>query len=187
MKTRFVLLLLLLFVLPTVVFAHTRYEAPPYAFVVGWVEEPPVVDGNNAIYIEILENEQPFIGAEQTLDAQLQYAGQKYTMNIHDTDAPGIYHSDTFIPTVRGTLDVLLTGELNGTTIELLTEPEEVVSAGQLHFPERLPSQFEQLTQLNDLADQVRSARLFGLVGTVLGVLGVGVGAFSLFKRNSQK
>ena len=185
------MLFVMVSVFPSAAFAHTRYELPPYSFVVGWMTEPPVVDGDNAVYVEIfVDDDEPFVGAEQTLDAQLQYAGKEYTTNLLSTDEPGVYHSDTFIPTARGTLDVLLIGELEGETIEVVGELEEVVSAGQLQFPERLPSQFEQVTQLDDLKTQVddlsgqlSSARLFGLIGTVLGVLGLGLGGFSLFKR----
>ena len=165
--------------------AHTRYdiEGTEYAIVVGWVHEPPVVDVANQIYIEILDGENGFVGAEQTVDVQLQYAGKNYTMNLHESDKPGVYASDTFIPTVRGTLDVRIFGDLAGSAVELTAAPEEIASAGQLQFPERVPSAYDQSTKMADLEAAVQSARTIGMGGIVAGVIGIAVGVFGLRKR----
>ena len=165
--------------------AHTRYDVDGgYTIVVGWVEEPPVVDNANAIYIEILDGDTLFVGADQTMDVQLLYAGSTYTMNLEETEEPGIYYSELFIPTVRGTLDVRLFGELDGTAVDLATPPEEIASAGQLQFPERVPSEYEQTKLIGELETAVQSARTFGLAGVLAGVLGIAISVFSLLRRN---
>ena len=54
--------------------AHTRVEVGPYAFVIGWLQEPAIVGERNALTIEITEDEQPVSGAEATLVAYVMYS-----------------------------------------------------------------------------------------------------------------
>ena len=183
MKIIFLTLIVAMLAVSTVS-AHTRYDVDGgYAIVVGWAEEPPVVDNANAIYIEILDGDDPFVGADQTIDVQLLYAGGTRTMNLEKTAEPGVYHSELFIPTVRGTLDVRVFGELDGTAVDLTAPPEEIASADLLQFPEKLPSEYEQLRSVADLEAAVQSAQTFGLAGIAAGVLGIAIGAVSLLRR----
>lgn len=179
-----ILALILLLFATAVANAHTRYDVDGgYAIVIGWAEEPPIVDSENAIYVEILDGDAPFVGADQTIDIQLLYAGSTRTMNLEPTDEPGVYHSEQFIPTVRGTLDVRVYGELDGTPVDLTAPPEQITSAGQLQFPERVPSEYDQSQSIAELEEAVQSARTFGLVGTVAGVLGVLIGLIGVVRR----
>ncbi len=58
--------------------AHERIVSGDYAFVLGWLEEPPVVGLKNAALVEVTtaQDDQPVEGAEGTLTAQIVYGGK---------------------------------------------------------------------------------------------------------------
>lgn len=154
--------------------AHSRVEVGPYALVVGWLTEPPLVGERNAITIEIsqIADEQPVTDAEGGLDVELLYGAQTFRTNLNPTTTPGLYTADIF-PTVRGQYSIRLFGTLGDTEIDEVLEPEEVFPAERLQFPEPAPDTRELQAQIVELYDTTRALRWQALAGISIGVLGI--------------
>jgi hypothetical protein len=162
--------------------AHTRIEVGPYAIVVGWAEEPPIVGERNALVIEVTEDETPVTGVEATLNAELQYAGRTFQANLNPASDAGVYTVELF-PTVRGQYAVHLSGSIGDVAVDELVEPEEVFSAARIQFPETQPDPRELQAEVDDLTNQLQSARTLLYVSIGIGVLGVILAAVSLVRR----
>ena len=164
--------------------AHTRVEVGPYAIVVGWLAEPPIVGERNALTIEISENEQPVPGAEATLDVEVLYGGRTWRVNMNPTETPGLYTA-TLFPTVRGQYTVRLFGTLSNTEVDVTVDPEEVLPASNLHFPQPLPDTIALQEQVDQLQAELQSARTISYLGGGVGLLGVVLGLVGLLRRRS--
>ena len=164
--------------------AHTRVEVGPYAIVVGWLAEPPIVGERNALTIEITENELPVAGAEATLDVEVLYGGRTWRVNLNPTNTPGLYTA-TLFPTVRGQYTVRLFGALPNAEIDVPVDPEEVLPASNLHFPQPLPDTIALQEQVNQLQAELQSARTLSYLGGGVGLLGVALGLVGLLRRRS--
>jgi hypothetical protein len=167
------------------VLAHTRVEVGPYAIVVGWLQEPPIVGERNALTIEITEDEQPVSGAEATLDIEVLYAGRTWRVNMNPTTTPGLYTA-TLFPTVRGIYTIRLFGTLGSTDVDVEIDPEEVLPASNLQFPEALPDTIALQEQVNQLQTELQAARTWAFVGSGAGLLGIGLGLVGLLRRKSS-
>lgn len=167
------------------VLAHTRVEVGPYAIVVGWLQEPPIVGERNALIFEITENEQPVSGAEATLDVEVVYGGQTWRVNMNPTETPGMYTA-TLFPTVRGTYTTRLFGSLGSTDMDVNIDPEEVLPASNLQFPEPLPDTIALQEQLAQLQTELQTARTWAFVGSGAGLFGVVLGFVGLLRRKSS-
>ena len=171
----------------TTTLAHTRVEAGPYAIVVGWLVEPPIVGERNALVIEISEGETPVAGAESDLRAELVYGAQTFRTNLDPTDESGIYTA-TIFPTVRGQYAVRLFGTLGGMEIDETIEPEEVFSADRIQFPEPLPDARELERQIISLENELQTTRTFSYIALALALLGMVVAVVAVLKsRNGVK
>lgn len=166
------------------VLAHTRVEVGPYAFVIGWLQEPPIVGERNALTIEITEDEQPVSGAEATLDVEVLYAGRTWRVNMNPTETPGLYTAVLF-PTVRGTYTTRIFGTLADTDIDVELDPEEVLPASNLQFPEPLPDTIALQEQVEQLQAELESARTWSFIGVGVGGLGILLGIAGLLRRRS--
>jgi len=164
--------------------AHTRVEVGPYAIVVGWLAEPHIVGERNALTIEITENELPVAGAEATLDVEVLYGGRTWRVNLNPTNTPGLYTA-TLFPTVRGQYTVRLFGALPNAEIDVPVDPEEVLPASNLHFPQPLPDTIALQEQVNQLQAELQSARTLSYLGGGVGLLGVALGLVGLLRRRS--
>ncbi len=162
--------------------AHTRVEVGPYAIVVGWLAEPPIVGERNALTIEITENELPVTGAEATLDVEVLYGGRTWRVNMNPTNTPGLYTA-TLFPTVRGQYTVRLFGTLPNAEVDVPVDPEEVLPASNLQFPQPLPDTIALQEQVNQLQAELQSARTLSYLGGGVGLLGVVLGLVGLLRR----
>lgn len=182
---RFIPLLFLLLLTTMPVSAHSRVELDEgYAVVVGWINEPALLGERNAVAIEITQNDEPLSGVEATLDARLLYAGNTFTANLNPTEHVGLY-AVPVIPTVRGQYEIQLFGTIGELEVDFVAEPEEILPASRLQFPEKEPSILELQEQVNQLESQVGTARLFGLIGIVVGLLGCGLAGYAFLKKAS--
>lgn len=171
----------------TTTLAHTRVEVGPYAIVVGWLVEPPIVGERNAITIEISEDEAPVADAESDLRVELVYGGQTFRTNLNPTEEPGFYTA-TIFPTVRGQYAVRLFGTLGAMEIDETIEPEEVFSADRIQFPEPLPDTRELQRQIITLEDELQTTRTFSYIALAVGLLGVIIAVAAILKsRNGAK
>lgn len=174
--------LLLLGLIRQTALAHTRVEVGPYAIVVGWLAEPPIVGERNALTIEITEDEAPVTGAEAALDVELVYAGNIFRTNLNPTETAGLYTAELF-PTVRGQYTARLFGSLGETEIDVELEPEEVFPASRLHFPEPQPDPRELEQEITSLQNELQSARTLAYVGMGVGLLGILLAGVSLLRQ----
>jgi hypothetical protein len=165
--------------------AHTRVEVGPYALVVGWLQEPPIVGERNALTIEITEDEQPVTGAEATLDVEVLYARRAWRVNMNPTETPGLYTAVLF-PTVRGTYTTRIFGTLPNADVDVQVDPEEVLPASNLHFPEPLPDTIALQEQVDQLQADLQTARLWAFLGVGVGGLGILLGLVGLLRRKSS-
>jgi hypothetical protein len=152
--------------------AHERIVVGDYAFVLGWLEEPPVVGLKNAALVEVTTaaDEQPVPGAEGTLTAQIMYGGKSKELLLRPVDGqPGTYAGD-FIPTRRGTYTLKLGGTINGQAIEVSNEIEEVGSLDSLTFPE---PQVDVQKSIETLQAELSTTRTLAFVGAALGTIGL--------------
>ena len=151
---------------------HERIVAGDYAFVLGWLEEPPVVGLKNAALVEVATaiDDQPVEGAEGTLTAQIVYGGKSKELLLRPlAGQPGTYVGD-FIPTRRGTYTLKLGGTINGQPIDVSNEIEEVGSLDSLTFPE---PQADLQKSIEALQGELSTTRTFAVVGAALGTIGL--------------
>lgn len=181
--------LILVSMITKLAYAHERVEIGPYVLVVGWVNEPAIVGERNALFLEVLENEEPVTGVEGTLDAELQYGGRTFRSNLMPTTTPGHYTVE-FFPTVRGQYAVRLFGAIGDTEVDEVVEPEEVFSGERIQFPEPEPSvlelQKETERQMAELESKVQTAQLVAFAGVGIGLVGISLAAFILVRRRQN-
>jgi len=124
----------------TFAYAHTTIQIDPYEIEVGWQDEPPVVGILNAITIDIREPgnvegvSTGIINAFKKLDASVVSGGASKVLDINTDQRPGHYYAK-IIPTKTGSLEVKLTGEVNGVQIDTIIPIEDVESTSVLDFP----------------------------------------------------
>jgi hypothetical protein len=176
-----ILSLPLLLLLARPVLAHSRAEVGPYVIVVGWENEPVIVGERNAVIVEVHEGEAPVEGLEGTLDAAINYAGRTYLANLEPTSTPGLYHIE-ILPTVRGQYELVLTGNIADMTLNEVLEPEEVLPAAVLEFPEERPDAAAMQMTVNDLTNRLQTAQLLAIGGLVVGVVGIGLAILALVR-----
>jgi hypothetical protein len=165
--------------------AHERIVSGDYAFVVGWLEEPPIVGLKNAAWIKVTraDNGAPVTGAEGALTARIEYGGRSRDLVLRPilTEA-GAYAGD-FIPTRRGTYTLHLGGTIDTQPIDASGEIEEVVSAAGLEFPEALPGAGDLQASIEALQGEVGAARAFAVAGLALGAIGLVLAGVSLGRK----
>lgn len=164
--------------------AHTRVEVGPYVIVVGWEHEPVVAGERNAVTVEVHEGETPVDGLEGTVDAALNYAGRTFLANLEPTSTPGLYHIE-ILPTVRGQYELVLTGTIAEMTLNEVIEPEEVLPAAVLEFPEERPDTLALQTTMDELTGRLQTAQLLAVGGLVIGLVGIGLALFALLRTRS--
>ena len=168
----FVLIVLLAMWVTGTAFAHERIISGDYAFVLGWLEEPPVAGLKNAALVEVTtaKDDRPVEGAEGALTAQIVYGGKSKELLLRPLEGrPGVYVGD-LIPTRRGTYTLKLGGTINGQPIVASREIEEVGSLDSLTFPE---PQADLQPAVNALQDELSTTRMFAVVGAALGTIGL--------------
>ncbi len=162
--------------------AHERIVSGDYAFVLGWLDEPPVAGLKNAALVEVstAKNDQPVEGAEGTLTAQIVYGGKSKELLLRPLEGqPGAYAGD-FIPTRRGTYTLKLGGTIDGQPIEVSNEIEEVGSLDSLTFPE---PQADLQKSFEALQSELNTTRLLAVVGAALGAIGLVLAGVAIFRR----
>lgn len=167
-----VLIVLAVLFITGTAFAHERIVSGDYAFVLGWLEEPPVVGFKNAALVEVAtaKDDQPVEGAEATLTAHIVYGGKTKELLLRPLEGQaGVYVGD-FIPTRRGTYTLKLGGTINGQAIDVSHEIEEVGTADSLTFPE---PQGDVQKSIEALRTELSTTRIFAIVGAALGTIGL--------------
>ncbi len=174
--------LTLLAAFPGAASAHEKRQVGAFTFVVGFLNEPAIVDQPNSIDLTITDaNNQPVSGAEKTLKAQITYGGETRELALSPRfNAPGKYNA-YFIPTRTGTWKFHFSGSVNDQNIdELFTSGpgrfNDVASTSDLDFPAKTPDQVTLSAQASAAKSAADSARTVAIVGIAVGALGVVLG-----------
>lgn len=166
--------------------AHGDYQIGEYLVVIGWEKEPVIVGERNAIILQVSRNGVAVTGLEGSLEVEISYGGALFLGNMQPTGTVGHYLIPIY-PTVRGQYSVRLTGKIGELEIDQELQPEEVLSASTLQFPEILPEPTQLQEQLEILQAELRTVRLLGIAGTLLGIIGTALGVFSFLHRSSSQ
>jgi hypothetical protein len=162
--------------------AHeSREVAGEFNFVVGFTGEPAFVDQMNGLDLRISylngDEEEPVEGAEETLNAEIQFGGESRELELRGVyNQPGHYTAD-ILPTETGTYSFQITGDIDGTEIDETFEggPDtfsEVAATDELAFP----------GGSNSAGDGSDQAAAFGIAGVVAGLLGLAAGGAAYYK-----
>jgi hypothetical protein len=95
---------------------------------------------------------------------------------------PGHYTA-VFIPTRLGQYTFHLTGQIKDERIDVNVQPEEVVAAGRLDFPEAQPAGADLQAQLATAQSQSNMALLVGTGGLAFGLIGLVFALYALIKK----
>jgi hypothetical protein len=161
-----------LVIVPVAAWAHEEVESGNYVLEIGWVNEPVIVGEQNGLDLFVAPKDDPEAGIADltTLQFTVEYgsANQNYGL-VPDDEAPGHYTA-AFIPTREGQYTFHLTGTIQEEAVDVSVEPEEVVAAGEMEFPE-------------PAASSGASTQTLAIAGVALGLFGVGLGAYSLLRK----
>jgi hypothetical protein len=182
--------------------AHERRNVGPFSFVVGWVNEPALLNQPNSVDLRITRtaDSTPVTGAEKTLKVEVQADGQKLNADLSPRfNTPGAYNAN-LTPTKTGAFTFVFTGTIDGTTIN------ETFKAGQgtfglieepKGFPQPLPAVQDVAKQVDalkegtgassassDSSSSGDTALIVAIVSLIVGASGVGLGVYGLSKRS---
>jgi hypothetical protein len=180
--------------------AHERRAVGSYTFVVGFLNEPAIVDEPNAIDLRVTRtsDSSPVTGLEQTLKAEITSEGGSEKLEVQlrpRFNTPGAYDG-RFLPTKAGVYTFRISGSIEGTQVEErftssdstfssvatpVAFPQPAVSSQELN--ESLQGVEERLASLED-DDGSDGAMMVGILGVVLGAAGLGTAAFALMRTN---
>jgi hypothetical protein len=163
--------------------AHEERTVAGYDMEVGLINEPVFVGDKSGLEFSVMKDDQPVLGLEQTLTAQVIYQDQTRDLDVEARDdSPGWYES-AFIPTAAGPYTFHISGTIEGNAIDesFTSSPtgfDEVQEASSGEFPNQLPT----VTDLSDqasrgasAADQMPIAIGLGALGLVTGLIGIGL------------
>ncbi len=170
--------------------AHEGREVGEYEIVVGFLNEPAIVEEPNGLDLRVSkghhgEEAQPVEGLADTLQAEVIYGDQTMPLELQPAfGEPGAYRAE-FIPTAEGAYTFRIFGTIEGTPIDerFTSGPEtfsEVQSRADLSFPKRVPPASEIEGMAARASDTAATARLLGTAGLVVGLLGLIAGASGL-------
>lgn len=169
--------------------AHEHRHVGDYEIVVGFLNEPAIVEEPNGLELRVTKGEgeaaQPVEGLAETLQAEVIYGDQVMPLELRPAfGEPGSYQAE-FIPTAEGAYTFRIFGTIEGTPIDerFTSGPEtfsEVQSRADLSFPRRVPPASEIEGMAAEASDTAATARLLGIAGLVAGLLGLIVGASGL-------
>jgi hypothetical protein len=178
--------------------AHERRTvAGKYVFVVGFLNEPALVEEPNGIDLRVTnaQTNEPVEGLEKTLKAEIIVGDQKKTVDLRARfGQKGAYTAD-IIPTKAGTWAFRFFGTVEGTPVDERFESgpgrfNDVQPKSDLQFPVQLPTLAELAQQRagapeasaqqpvspTDVQRALDRANTALRAGMILGLLGIGVG-----------
>jgi hypothetical protein len=181
-KWQWVWVLGLFLLTATAVSAHGGSELGPYTVIVGWEKEPPIVGERNAIVLEISKEGEPVTDIGESLTINIVYAGKVFAGQVEQTAVPGQYRIE-ILPTVRGQYHVQLVGTLGDTAVDATLEPEEVLPANTLQFPEQPADPATIQATIEMLAGRAQTAMIVAVIGLLAGLGGIGTAVYALRRQ----
>jgi hypothetical protein len=181
--------------------AHERRQVLSYTFVVGWLNEPALLNQPNAVDLRVSRtaDASPVTGLEQSLKAEVTAGNQKQDVQLRPRfNTPGAYDG-RMIPTATGVYSFRINGTIEGAQVnETFTAGPNtfgLIEEGNA-FPVPLVSNQELDESLNGLeqrvvelesggSDDAGTVMAVAIAGVVIGLLGLAVGGYSLTRKAS--
>lgn len=174
--------------------AHERRTVGAYTFVVGWLNEPALINQPNSIDLRVsrASDASPVTGLEQTLKVTVKSGEKSTDVQLRPRfNTPGAYDG-RIVPTALGSYVFTFTGTIEGQNInETFTAGPGtfgLIEEGNA-FPNELPTAqqlAERLVVLESAGGNTSdSGKTFGIIGIVLGALGLAAGGFALVRKSS--
>ena len=175
-----VLILVSLFVVPTVAWAHQTVQIGDYAVEYGWVNEPVIANQPNDVVINITGPNGDTNIDVSNLQIKAIFGGETKMLALQPLgeDTPGQFVAP-MTPTRPGTYTFHLSGTVGKTTFNNDVVPEEVHTADLVEFPMSTASS----TSTNGLG----TAGWLGIAGVVLGLAGIALGAAAITRKPAAK
>ncbi|MFI5268257.1 MAG: hypothetical protein ACHQ7M_12860 [Chloroflexota bacterium] len=182
--------------LPGMASAHEQRDVGQYHFVVGFLNEPSILDQMNGIDLTITTtaDKKPVEGADKTLKAEVIVGGNAKSMPISLQSRfgmPGKY-AGYFMPTATGSYIFHFTGEIDGATVDQRFESgpgrfDDVQPVSALQFPQKLSDPAALQAQVADAQSVASQGRGLGIAGVVIGLLGIAIGAAGFARRREMR
>lgn len=176
--------------------AHERRTVGSYQFLVGFLNEPPIVDEPNGVSLTVTQGQgsaaTPVEGLANSLKVEVRSQGQSMTFDLTPVFGKAGAYQAVFIPTASGTYSFRIFGTLNGQPVDqtFTSGPntfDDVNPRDALSFPFKTSSA-ATLDQTATAAHQTAdTARWLALGGLVLGALGVIVGGAGLWSARRAR
>jgi hypothetical protein len=179
--------------------AHERRAVGAYNFVVGWVNEPALLNQPNNVDLRVTRasDGSNVTGLEQTLKLQVKAGDKSVDVQVRPRfNTPGAYDG-RLLPTMVGAYTFVITGTIEGQTVN------ETFTAGTgtfglieegAAFPNPLPSNQDLEKRLVTLEsasaddgsdDDSNGAMMVEVAGVVIGVVGLAVGGYALTRKSA--
>ncbi|MEM4391682.1 MAG: hypothetical protein QXG67_02725 [Candidatus Nitrosotenuis sp.] len=130
-------------------YAHVDVFVDPYDIEVGWREEPPLVNQQNAITYKIMKDGSGVTNAFRDMTATVKSGSVSKQLEILSDVRTGHYYSK-IIPTQMGPITVELRGTIAGVPINEQITIEDVEDINLLAFPPTGASQLPDLVHLKN-------------------------------------
>jgi hypothetical protein len=175
--------------------AHERRAVGEYTFVVGWINEPAIINQPNAVDLRVTRTADgsAVTGIEQTLRVEVRAGEERTEVQLRPRfNQPGAYDG-RMIPTELGAYSFVFTGTIEGSQIN------ETFTAGQgtfglieegNAFPNPLVTNQELEAQIRSLEQRLEnngsggSAMTVAIIGVLIGALGLVAGGYGLTRKN---
>lgn len=161
--------------------AHESREVGAYTFSVGFLDEPVFSGQKSGLDLRVARGEEPVEGLEETLEAEVTFAGQSRTLEISPVfNQPGAYRS-VFFPTAAGPYTFHVFGEIEGEAVdESFTSGPETFSEVQDVAGGQFPVQFPATGDIVRDAEAGANAATTATIALVLGGAGLVAGLVAL-------
>lgn len=155
----------------TAVYAHGRILIGPYAVVVGWQDEPPIVGERNALRLVFTRDDtgEPVENLSGALIVEIIYKDNTYRAGLSPTHEPGVYIVE-LLPTVADQFTVHLTGQIGETAVDENVPAEAVISAAQIQFPDVVADPGKMQSQIKQLQIALIVVGVVAGIGLVTGL-----------------
>lgn len=177
-----VLTVALLLICAGTALAHERVDSNSFRFAAGWALEPAIEGQKNAVELRVTNREsgQPVTGLEKTLQVEFRYgeARARGKLRVVATD-PGYYLAD-LLPTRAGVYEFRFRGTVEGAEVEVVFKSDDVVTAAEMQFPDRLPSSREVAGVVQNAQETARAAHRAAATSHLLAWLGIGMGMLGM-------
>jgi hypothetical protein len=130
-------------------YAHVDVFVDPYNIEVGWREEPPLVNQQNAITYKIMKDGSGVTNAFRDMTATIKSGSVSKQLEILSDVRAGHYYSK-IIPTQIGPITIELRGTIAGVPINEQITIEDVEDINLLAFPPTGASELPDLVHLKN-------------------------------------